>query len=42
MLKAIGNYFKAPPILPVTDEKEVIDKKYKKYNFRELTFTNAK
>ena len=31
MLKAIGNYFKAPPILPVTDEKEVIDKKYKKY-----------
>lgn len=31
MFKAIGNYFKAPPILPVTEEKEVIDKKYKKY-----------
>ena len=31
MLKAIGNYFKAPPVQPVTESKEVIDKKYKKY-----------
>ena len=31
MIKGFLNYFKAPPILPVTEPKEVIDKQYKKY-----------
>ncbi len=31
MFKAIGNYFKAPPILPVSEDKAIIDKKYKRY-----------
>ena len=29
MIKGFLNYFKAPPILPVTEPKEVIDKQYK-------------
>ena len=31
MIKGFLDYFKAPPILPVTEPKEVIDKKYKRY-----------
>lgn len=31
MFKAIGNFFKAPPVLPVTDSEEVVAKRYKKY-----------
>ena len=36
MIKGFLNYFKAPPILPVTEPKEVIDKQYKKYHLEEV------